>query len=66
MKEATEKSVNTYFVSLIGDTGICPVTTMAKKMGIERADGKKIDQVPSISLGTQEMSPLTMAARSAS
>ncbi|UNS98144.1 transglycosylase domain-containing protein [Streptomyces tubbatahanensis] len=61
MKEAIAKSVNTYFVSLIGDTGICPVTDMAKKMGIERADGKKIDQVPSISLGTQEMSPLTMA-----
>ncbi|NLU75564.1 penicillin-binding protein [Streptomyces sp. HNM0575] len=61
MKEATAKSVNTYFVSLIGDTGICPVTQMAKKMGIERADGKEIDQVPSITLGTQEMSPLTMA-----
>ncbi|MFE9338431.1 transglycosylase domain-containing protein [Streptomyces sp. NPDC007063] len=61
MKEATAKSVNTYFVSLIEETGICPVTKMAKKMGIERADGKKIDQVPSISLGTQEMSPLTMA-----
>ncbi|WP_326807878.1 MULTISPECIES: transglycosylase domain-containing protein [unclassified Streptomyces] len=61
MKEATAKSVNTYFVSLISETGICPVTDMAKKMGIERADGKKIDQVPSISLGTQEMSPLTMA-----
>lgn len=61
MKEATAKSVNTYFVSLISDTGVCPVTEMAEKMGIARADGKKIDQVPSISLGTQEMSPLTMA-----
>ncbi|NGO70058.1 transglycosylase domain-containing protein [Streptomyces boncukensis] len=61
MKEATAKSVNTYFVELISDTGICPVTDMAKSMGIERADGKKLDQVPSISLGTQEMSPLTMA-----
>ncbi|MBO8187436.1 transglycosylase domain-containing protein [Streptomyces spirodelae] len=61
MKEATAKSVNTYFVQLISDIGICPVTKMAEKMGVERADGKKIDQVPSISLGTQEMSPLTMA-----
>ncbi|RAJ61777.1 membrane peptidoglycan carboxypeptidase [Streptomyces sp. Amel2xB2] len=61
MKEATAKSVNTYFVSLIGETGICPVTQMAKKMGVQRADGKEIDQVPSITLGTQEMSPLTMA-----
>lgn len=61
MKEATAKSVNTYYVQLITDIGICPVTTMAQRMGVERADGRKIDQAPSIALGTQEMSPLTMA-----
>ncbi|GGV06140.1 carboxypeptidase [Streptomyces filipinensis] len=61
MKEATAKSVNTYYVQLIKDIGICPVTEMAKKMGVERADGRKIVQAPSIALGTQEMSPLTMA-----
>ncbi|MFH7337488.1 transglycosylase domain-containing protein [Streptomyces sp. KHY 26] len=62
MKEATAKSVNTYYVQLIGDIGICPVIDMAKKMGVARADGRKIDQAPSIALGTQEMSPLTMAS----
>lgn len=62
MKEATAKSVNTYFVSLISDIGICPVTKMAERMGIERADGAEMAQVPSITLGSQEMSPLTMAA----
>ncbi|WP_405671154.1 transglycosylase domain-containing protein [Streptomyces sp. NBC_01530] len=61
MKEATAKSVNTYYVQLISAIGICPVTQMAQKMGVERADGKKIQQAPSIALGTQEMSPLTMA-----
>ncbi|MFJ3226004.1 transglycosylase domain-containing protein [Streptomyces sp. NPDC086783] len=61
MKEATAKSVNTYYVQLISDIGICPVTDMAKKMGVNRADGGKIAQAPSIALGTQEMSPLTMA-----
>ncbi|MFH8657243.1 transglycosylase domain-containing protein [Streptomyces afghaniensis] len=61
MKEATAKSVNTYYVQMISDIGICPVTKMAKKMGVERADGDKMPQVPSIALGTQEMSPLTMA-----
>ncbi|WP_409234804.1 transglycosylase domain-containing protein [Streptomyces sp. PA5.6] len=61
MREATAKSVNTYYVQLIGDIGICPVTELAAKMGVERADGKKMDQAPSIALGTQEMSPLTMA-----
>jgi membrane peptidoglycan carboxypeptidase len=34
---------------------------MAAKMGVQRADGRKIQQAPSIALGTQEMSPLTMA-----
>lgn len=62
MKEATAKSVNTYYVQLISDIGICPVTQMAAKMGVARADGRKIDQAPSIALGTQEMSPLTMAS----
>ncbi|AKJ11760.1 penicillin-binding protein [Streptomyces incarnatus] len=61
MKEATAKSVNTYYVQLISDIGICPVTEMAKKMGVHRADGRAIDQAPSIALGTQEVSPLTMA-----
>ncbi|MDQ0788313.1 transglycosylase domain-containing protein [Streptomyces sp. B3I8] len=62
MKEATAKSVNTYYVQLISDIGICPVIDMAKKMGVHRADGNKITQAPSIALGTQEMSPLTMAS----
>jgi membrane peptidoglycan carboxypeptidase len=61
MKTATAKSVNTYYVQLISDIGICPVTEMAAKMGVGRADGGKIQQAPSIALGTQEMSPLTMA-----
>ncbi|MBA2807970.1 penicillin-binding protein [Streptomyces sp. KM273126] len=61
MKEATAKSVNTYYVQLIADIGICPVTKMATEMGVNRADGGEMGQNPSIALGTQEMSPLTMA-----
>ncbi len=61
MKEATAKSVNTYFVQLISDVGICPVTEMAKKMGVERANGNKLEHTPSLALGVAEMSPLTMA-----
>ncbi|TSB32566.1 transglycosylase domain-containing protein [Streptomyces benahoarensis] len=61
MKEATAKSVNTYFVQMISDMGICPAVKMIEKMGIERADGKPLQEVPSMTLGVQEMSPLTMA-----
>ncbi|MFR9799892.1 transglycosylase domain-containing protein [Streptomyces sp. MS06] len=62
MKEAMAKSVNTYFVEMIGEIGICPAIQMAKKMGVERADGAAFRQAPSIALGGQEMSPLTMAS----
>ncbi|MFF4790052.1 transglycosylase domain-containing protein [Streptomyces sp. NPDC001276] len=62
MKEATAKSVNTYYVQLISDIGICPVKNMAGKLGVRRADGTPIEQNPSIALGTQEVSPLTMAS----
>ncbi|MFD7917792.1 transglycosylase domain-containing protein [Streptomyces sp. NPDC059740] len=63
MKEATAKSINTYFIQLIDKIGICPVVQMADKMGIKhQASGKPLDQVPSIALGTQGMSPLTMAS----
>ncbi|MBT2525002.1 penicillin-binding protein [Streptomyces sp. ISL-99] len=61
MKEAMAKSVNTYFVQMISDIGICPVTTMAGKLGVIQADGQKLKEVPAISLGTEGMSPLTMA-----
>ncbi|KFG74834.1 transglycosylase domain-containing protein [Streptomyces mutabilis] len=61
MKEATALSVNTYYVQLISDIGICPVTQMADKMGVERANGNKLEQTPSIALGVTEVSPLTMA-----
>ncbi|MBW8087417.1 penicillin-binding protein [Streptomyces hygroscopicus subsp. hygroscopicus] len=61
MKEATAKSVNTYFVQLISDIGVCPVTRMADKMGVKRADGKDHNQVPSLTLGSEGFSPLTMA-----
>ena len=62
MKRAMALSVNTYFVQLISNIGVCPVTQMATKMGVHRADGKPIEQVPSITLGTQPVTPLTMAS----
>ncbi|MBL1095121.1 transglycosylase domain-containing protein [Streptomyces coffeae] len=61
MKEATAKSVNTYFVQLISEIGVCPVTELADKIGAKRADGKEHHQVPSLTLGTEGFSPLTMA-----
>ncbi|MFI9062997.1 transglycosylase domain-containing protein [Streptomyces sp. NPDC053429] len=61
MREAMAKSVNTYFVEMISDIGLCPVTEMTTKLGVIPADGAKLPEVPAIALGTQGMSPLTMA-----
>ncbi|MFF2044509.1 transglycosylase domain-containing protein [Kitasatospora sp. NPDC058170] len=62
LKQAMALSVNTYFVQMEAEMGLCPVKQMANKLGITtRASGDKLDVVPAITLGTQEMSPLTMA-----
>ncbi|MEV4432189.1 transglycosylase domain-containing protein [Streptomyces sp. NPDC049585] len=64
MREALAKSVNTYFVQMVGDLGLCPVIKMAGKMGIKPASGGKFDENPSLTLGGSAagMSPLTMAS----
>ncbi|MFE9254088.1 transglycosylase domain-containing protein [Streptomyces sp. NPDC006879] len=61
LRKAMEKSINTYFVEMISEIGVCPVTDLAAKLGVIEASGKRLKQVPSIALGTGEMSPLTMA-----
>nr|BFD83561.1 transglycosylase domain-containing protein [Streptomyces sp. Xyl84] len=61
MKEAMAKSVNTYFVQMISEIGLCPVTTMTDKLHVVQGDNKKLPQAPSIALGAVGISPLTMA-----
>ncbi|MEV6008263.1 transglycosylase domain-containing protein [Streptomyces sp. NPDC051976] len=62
MPEALKKSINTYFVALEADTGLCPIVKMADKLGLGRADGKPLVQGASLTLGTNEVSPLSVAA----
>ncbi|NUL22549.1 transglycosylase domain-containing protein [Streptomyces lunaelactis] len=61
LKEAMAKSVNTYFVQMIADIGMCPVMEMTTKMGVVQGNGEKLPEVPAISLGSKGVSPLTMA-----
>jgi len=69
---ATANSVNTYFVQLERDTGICGAVTMAQAAGVKLAmpdpkydttdlQGAHFDAMPSFTLGVAEVSPLTMA-----
>ncbi|MDX3097554.1 transglycosylase domain-containing protein [Streptomyces sp. ME01-24h] len=63
MREALAKSINTYFVSLEADAGLCDVTRMVNALGItKRAGGTKLGLGASFTLGVNEMSPLKMAA----
>ncbi|WP_051838545.1 transglycosylase domain-containing protein [Streptomyces sp. NRRL WC-3742] len=62
LKEAMALSVNTYFVQMEQEIGLCAVEQMAGKLGITgKASGDPLEESPSLGLGTQEVSPLTMA-----
>ncbi|MEU9705794.1 transglycosylase domain-containing protein [Streptomyces sp. NPDC047981] len=62
MTSALGTSINTYFAQLEQMTGLCETVQMAKKMGYERELGKRLEELPSITLGGQESTPLDMAA----
>lgn len=66
MSTAIAWSVNTYFIQLARDTGMCEVTTTAKKMGVELANSEdiveKYQYVPSFSIGTANTTPLSNAS----
>ncbi|MGW1072039.1 transglycosylase domain-containing protein [Streptomyces sp. NPDC002537] len=62
MPEAMAKSVNTYFARLEADTGLCEVATTAARLGITaQADGSPLQVVPSLTLGTNDLTPLDVA-----
>ncbi|GAA3154503.1 transglycosylase domain-containing protein [Planomonospora alba] len=58
----TWKSVNIFFMMLEQRVGLCRVVRTAKALGIARADGTPLKEVPTFTLGINEMDPLTVAA----
>ncbi len=65
MYSGARASSNTYFVQLEQAVGLCEVTNMAKKVGLRLSDPKldlvKDYQVPAFTLGTAEITPLSLA-----
>ncbi|MEU2281372.1 transglycosylase domain-containing protein [Streptomyces sp. NPDC013178] len=63
LKKAMELSVNTYFVQMLADIGMCPVVKMTDALGVVQGNGTKVPEVPSsMTLGSTGLSPLTMAS----
>ena len=61
MREATAYSVNTYFVELERRTGICRPAEIAEALGVRLGNGDPLARVPSLVLGSNEITPLMMA-----
>ncbi len=58
----TWNSVNTFFLNLEKQVGLCETVKMAEKLGMRRADGKPLEQVASFTLGPNTVSPVRLAA----
>ena len=58
----TWNSVNTFFLNLEKQVGLCDTVKMAEKLGMRRADGKPLEQVASFTLGPNTVSPVRLAA----
>ncbi|MCO5992774.1 penicillin-binding protein [Actinoallomurus rhizosphaericola] len=58
----TWHSVNTFFLRLEKEVGLCDTVKMAEKLGMRRADGSALQQYPSFTLGFNTVSPLRVAA----
>jgi len=54
-------SVNTYFAQLEQKVGVCRPAQIARALGVRTADDKPLAQVKSFTLGTNLVSPLSMA-----
>ncbi|MER5938464.1 transglycosylase domain-containing protein [Streptomyces sp. NPDC001928] len=62
LKKAMELSVNTYFVQMVADIGLCPVVNVTDKLHVRQGNGDKLPETPAVTLGSVGLSPLTMAS----
>jgi membrane peptidoglycan carboxypeptidase len=63
LRTGTWKSVNTFFMALERQVGLCETIETARSMGItQRADGSPLQEFSTFTLGVNEMDPVTVAA----
>ncbi|RAY14511.1 glycosyl transferase family 51 [Actinomadura craniellae] len=58
----TQHSVNTFFLALQREVGLCETVKMAERLGLRQASGKPLQQYASFTLGFNTVSPLRVAA----
>jgi len=61
MWTGTARSVNTYFVELQRQAGLCRVVDVADRMGVTLGNGEELNRYPSFTLGSMEVSPVALA-----
>jgi membrane peptidoglycan carboxypeptidase len=62
MIQAAQASTNTYFLQLSQRTGLCSIATLAAKLGLKDAqNGQPLQQVISMTLGIDNVSPLMLS-----
>ncbi|WP_082097080.1 penicillin-binding protein [Demequina gelatinilytica] len=59
--DATANSVNTAYAHMENELDLCEIRDTAELLGFQRADGNDLQITPTMVLGSQEASPLTMA-----
>ncbi|MGB3674213.1 MAG: transglycosylase domain-containing protein, partial [Candidatus Nanopelagicales bacterium] len=61
MWSGTAMSVNTYFVELQRRAGLCRTVDIAERLGVKLGNGEPLLSSPSFTLGSMEVSPLSVA-----
>ncbi len=62
MWSGTAMSINTFFVELQRRAGLCRTVDIAERMGVKLGNGKPLLRYPSFTLGSMEVSPLSVAS----
>lgn len=60
--DATRKSINLAYVEMASQLDLCDVAAVAGSMGLDKGNGEPLEIVPSMTLGSNTITPLDMAS----
>lgn len=61
LRSGTWAADNTFFLKLTEKLGLCESVTMARRLGLARADGMPLTEFETFALGVNEVDPVTVA-----